>query len=110
MSALEDRLLCQIRAVKLPEPVRELRFNAQRRWKADFGWPEHRLLVEVEGGTFMRGGGRHNRGAGMSKDASKYNAAVLGGWRLLRFTPDMIRDGSALATLETALGQNLEAR
>lgn len=103
MSALEETLLFQIRAVKLPEPVREFRFAPPRRWRADLAWPEQRLLLECEGGTFVRG--RHSRPIGMRKDAEKYNAAVLLGFRLLRVTADMVRDGSALMTVEAAFGR-----
>lgn len=103
MSALEDRLVLELRAAGLPTPVREFRFHPTRRWRADLAWPDLRLIVEVEGGTFLRTPGRHNRPIGMRKDAEKYNAAVLLGYRLLRVTSDMIRDGSALAVIEAAV-------
>ena len=41
----------QIRAVGLPPPVTEYRFHPERRWRADFAWPEKKLLVEVDGGV-----------------------------------------------------------
>lgn len=69
-------------------PVREYTFAPPRRWRFDFAWPEARVAVEVEGGTWDRG--RHTRGAGYAGDCAKYNAAVLGGWRVLRFTSDML--------------------
>jgi very-short-patch-repair endonuclease len=46
------------------------------------------LAVEVEGGMWTRG--RHVRGEGYEGDCEKYNAAVLGGWRVLRFTTGML--------------------
>lgn len=102
MSALEDQLVWQLRAVGLPAPTRELRFAPPRRWRFDLAWPERQqVAVEVEGGTWVRG--RHSRGAGMRKDAEKYNAAMLAGWRVLRVTSDMIADGSAVAVIEQAL-------
>lgn len=101
MSHLEETLLLHIRAAQLPEPTREFRFHPTRKWRADLAWPDRRLLVEVEGGTFVSG--RHARGAGMRKDAEKYNEAVLAGYRLLRVTPDMVRDGSAFEVIERAL-------
>ena len=39
----------------------------------------------------------------MRKDAEKYNAATLQGWRVLRFTGDMVTDGSAVQVVEEAL-------
>lgn len=101
MSALEDTLFLHIVAAKLPRPVREFRFHLTRKWKVDFAWPPDWLIVEVEGGTWIQG--RHSRGAGMRNDAIKYNEAVLMGFRLLRVTADMIRDGSALEVIERAL-------
>jgi len=71
-----------------PQPVREYRFHQTRKWRFDFAWVRERVAVEVEGGTWDRG--RHTRGAGYAGDCAKYNAAVLGGWRVLRFTSDML--------------------
>lgn len=101
MSQLEDTLLLHIVAAKLPRPEREYRFHPVRKWRTDFAWVPQRLIVEVEGGTFVRG--RHSRPVGIRKDAEKYNEMALLGWRLLRVTPDMIRDGSALEVIERAL-------
>jgi very-short-patch-repair endonuclease len=47
---------------------------------------ESRTLIEIEGGIFLPGGGRHNRGSGYAKDAEKYLEAVLAGWTVLRLT------------------------
>ena len=79
----------------------EHRFSPPRRWRFDFAWPDRKLAVEVEGGTFI--GGRHTRGAAFEKDAEKYNEATLQGWRVLRVTPRMIADGRAMAMVERAL-------
>ena len=48
-SELEELLAFQMRAAGLPEPEREYRFHEKRRYRADFAWPDHRLLVEGEG-------------------------------------------------------------
>jgi hypothetical protein len=94
-SHLERFLLGQLSMMGAPEPVREFRFHPDRQWRADIAWPDRRLLVEVEGGVWMRGGGRHNRGEGYTADCRKYNAASVGGWILLRYTGDMIESGEA---------------
>jgi very-short-patch-repair endonuclease len=101
MSALEETLVLHIRAVGLPAPEREFYFAKPRRWRFDLCWPGRKVAAEIEGGTWVQG--RHSRGSGMRKDAEKYNAAALDGWRVLRFTADMIRDGSAISTLERAI-------
>ena len=106
-SHLEETLAWQIKAAGLPDPVREYHFAAQppykRKFRADFAYIEQRILIEVEGGTWSRG--RHTRPVGFEKDCEKYNLASLLGWRVLRFTGDMIEDGRALATIEGVFAQ-----
>lgn len=87
----------QCKALSLPEPEPEYRFAPPRRWRFDYCWPSHRLAVEVEGGIWT--GGRHTRGKGYLGDLEKYNRAVLDGWRVLRFTPSQVKDGTALNVL-----------
>lgn len=101
MSQLEEHLVFQIKALRLPTPEREYFFAKPRRWRFDLAWPPLMLSAEVEGGTWVNG--RHSRGSGMRKDAEKYNAAALAGWKVLRFTGDMVNDGTAVRTLEAAL-------
>ena len=101
MSRLEEQLVLHIRAARLPAPEREYVFAAPRRFRFDLAWPAQKLAVEVEGGTWVQG--RHGRGSGMRTDAEKYNLAALAGWRVLRVTTDMVRDGSALTWIERAL-------
>ena len=90
-----------MRALGFPEPTPEHRFDPSRRWRFDYAWLPQKLAVEVDGGTFI--GGRHSTGAGYRRDCEKLNAAAVAGWRVLRFTPEMLRDGSAIETLEEVL-------
>lgn len=83
---------CRIHGLK---PEREYRFHPKRRWRFDFAFPDTKLAVEVEGGTWANG--RHTRGAGYEKDLEKYNAAVLMGWRVLRYSTAMVMDGTAIS-------------
>lgn len=69
----------------LPAPVTEHRFDAVRRWRFDYAWPDRRVALEVEGGVWV--GGRHNRPAGFCKDLEKYSEAAAQGWRLIRCQP-----------------------
>jgi uncharacterized protein DUF559 len=88
LSGLAGRWLTRWRAHGGPEPMREWPVAAGRRWRFDFAWPNAKVAVEVDGGTFIRGG--HSRGKGQQRDAEKMNAATCLGWRVLRFTTDMI--------------------
>ena len=97
-SDLEEWLLRDIKAVGLPYPETEFHFHPTRKWRADFAWPQQRILVEVEGGSWVRG--RHSRAYGFEADCNKYNAAVELGWKLYRFTGSMIKSGEAIKLLE----------
>jgi very-short-patch-repair endonuclease len=96
-------LALQCAAAKLPAPVAEFRFAPPRKWRADFAWPAQRVLLEVDGGGWIPGGGRHSRGAGIEKDCEKTNAAAALGYRVLRVTPRMVKSGEALSAIEAVL-------
>jgi len=87
------------RAAGLPVPVPEYRFHPARKWRADYAWPMHLIIVEIEGGAWTQG--RHTRGAGYVGDMAKYNAATLLGYRVLRYTPQQL--GQAITDLRIAL-------
>ncbi len=95
VSPLEESFfgLCKLLMPDHPEPTRELTFAKPRRWRFDFAWPDKMLAVEIEGGTWSRGG--HNRGGVYQSNCDKYNAAILLGWRVLRFTGDDVRKAPA---------------
>jgi len=93
-----------MQAVKLPKPEIQYRFHPTRKWAFDFAWPAQKLYCEVEGGIFIRGGGRHNRAVGFEQDALKYAEAAILGWRGLRVTTGQVKSGVALNLLERALG------
>jgi very-short-patch-repair endonuclease len=80
-----------ILAPQLPTPVCEFRFDAQRAWRFDLCWPDKLLACELDGGRWQAGGGRHASDA----DYIKLNAAVLAGWRVLRFTTAQLRNDPA---------------
>jgi very-short-patch-repair endonuclease len=100
-SQLEETLALHMRAVGL-SPEREYRFHPVRKWRFDFAFPDQKIAVECEGGTWMKKGG-HTTGVGFEKDCYKYNRAALEGWAVLRFTGRMIVSGDALAHIEQAL-------
>jgi very-short-patch-repair endonuclease len=85
-SKLENQFLFLWRCLDGPPLEREYRFHPERKWRADFAHLPSRTLIEIEGGIFMRAGGRHSRGCGYAKDAEKYLEATLSGWRVIRLT------------------------
>lgn len=104
-SLLEEAFDGQLRSSEeIPPYVRQYRFAAHlgRRYASDFAWPEYRLLVEIEGGTFVRG--RHTTGAGFHGDCLKYNLAVRLGYQVIRGDTSMVRDGTLLETVAAVVG------
>lgn len=99
---LVDRLLLQIKAWRLPEPVTEHRFHPVRQWRLDIAWPDLRVGVEVDGITGGEGGG-HQRAAGFENDREKDLAARELGWDVLRVTGRLIASGIAIRSIEQAL-------
>ncbi len=103
---MEQALWIQIHAARLPVPLTEYAFAKAegRRYRFDFCWVEQKVAAECEGGTWVKGA--HSRGKHFESDAEKYNLAALLGYRVLRFTTDMVADGRALATIERALKES----
>lgn len=96
MSHLEDKLwntMMELGVQEFYDVKTEYRFHPTRRWRFDFAIPDIKLGIEAEGGTWIYG--RHSRATGFMKDCEKYNEASLLGWRVLRFTKDMIMDNRA---------------
>lgn len=60
-----------------------------RKFRFDAANPEKKIAIEIEGGLWNYG--RHNRPLGMEADMKKYNAAVLDGWKVLRYSPETLR-------------------
>ena len=87
-SKLEERFLFLWKFAKGPPLEREYRFDAKRRWRADFAQLEARVLIEIEGGIWING--RHNRAAGFNADLEKYLEAGMQGWRVFRLGPEQI--------------------
>lgn len=96
-----DIFLTQIRNHKLPRPELEFKFFTGRKWRFDLCWPDVDIAVEIEGGVFVNG--RHSRGKGFTEDIHKYNTAQFLGYRVYRFTPDMISDGHAIKFISQVL-------
>ena len=89
-SRLEAKFALYWRGLGGPALEREFRFHPERKWRADFAHVESRTLIEIEGGIYVDGGGRHNRGAGFIADAEKYLEAFLAGWSVVRLTSAQI--------------------
>src|SRR6185312_3510938 len=99
-SAAEDALAFQLQSSHLPFE-RQVQIHPDRRFRADFYIRAVRLVIEVEGGGFVNG--RHSRGKGIESDAEKSFYIARMPARLIRVTPDHIKDGRALKWIQEAL-------
>ena len=100
----EHLLAQQIEDAGLPTPQPQYHIympGASHPCRADFAWPERKLLVEVQGGQWSHGA--HTRGSGFEDDCRKYSQYALLGFRLMLITPDMISDGTAIEYLRKCL-------
>lgn len=105
---LEEMLWRRIMDAGLPEPQRQYYWaRPERMFRSDFAYPEARILLEVQGGIWAANPGRHNRGSGYEDDLRRSNIAVLLGYRLLAFSERMIKDGTAVQTIDKALAPAL---
>lgn len=102
----ENRLFEQIKQSGLPEPKRQWKIPEDNRFIFDFAYPDIKLVIEVDGGIWMKKGA-HNTGNAIIRDCKKNNRAVLSGYALLRFTTDRIESGEALNEIEMALKERM---
>ena len=102
MNALEEMFALQCEQAGLPTPLREYAAVPGRRFRWDFAWPDQRVLVELNGGTYAHMG--HSTGTGIARDYEKSNLAVLAGWKAFAFDRRMVEAGTALDVTAKALG------
>ncbi|WP_224963698.1 endonuclease domain-containing protein [Acinetobacter guillouiae] len=97
----ESTLANQLRVLKISFE-QEYKFDPKRKWRADFHIMGKKILIEVEGGIWS--GGRHTRGKGYIGDMEKYNAAVVMGYQVLRFSTQQVKSGLAVQQIEMMVG------
>lgn len=69
---------------------REVEFHPTKKWRFDIAVPSLMLCIEYEG-IFSKKS-RHTNVKGYTEDATKYNAATLLGWKVLRYTAKNYKD------------------
>jgi len=101
----EDFFKFHIKVAGLPKPMGQFKFaqSIGRRWSVDFAWPTQKIVVEIEGGIWRRGGGAHTHPMNVLRDIEKYNALALMGYRLFRFSDRELKDGSAIEMMKKVL-------
>lgn len=121
MSRGEETLALHLQADRITGWVREYRFAAEAvggtgkgvrgrlersglsDYRFDFAWPEQKIAVEVDGGTWRKGA--HSSGAGIARDRMKDESALRLGWTVYRCTTEMVLWGRAVETIAILLAQ-----
>lgn len=93
----------QLHYAKLPAPEAEHQFHPTRKWRFDWAWPELKVAVEYQGGTFQDRRTGHSTVKGLSNDYEKLTEAALLGWRVILITSGTVRSGQALQWAERAI-------
>ncbi len=93
MTAPESEFELQLRASNVPFE-REFMAIPGRRYRWDFRIADTRYLVEIQGGTWIKGG--HSTGAGIQRDCTKAQLAVAYGWIPVPFTSQDVHDCTAI--------------
>lgn len=94
--------MVQVESLGLPKPLKQVRLIPGRKFLHDFAWPDAKVAVEINGGTWNPKMA-HSGGAGYERDCEKQFLAVLNGWWPLNFTGPMVRDGRAAEMTERLL-------
>jgi very-short-patch-repair endonuclease len=104
-SKAEDKLFAQIAdSGTIPVPERQYKALEKRRFKWDFAWIEQKLLVEIQGGTWVKAQFGHTSGVGYRRDCFKNDLATAVGWNVMQFTTDMVDYKEALQLLQVFFG------
>jgi very-short-patch-repair endonuclease len=69
-----------------PNYETEYYFDPERDWRFDFAWSFCKVAVELDGGRWAAGGGKHATAA----DYWKIAHATAAGWLVLRFSSECI--------------------
>lgn len=104
----QDLFLEQCRAHHLPTAVRDYRFakaSTGRQFEADAAFLEFKLIVEIQGGIWMPGGGAHSRPMNIERDVEKQQFALVLGWSLLPVTPKDVRKLHAIELTRMVLAR-----
>lgn len=78
----------------VPPLETQIPFSPARQYRLDFGFPEFRVGVEIQGGIFTRKGG-HSSISGLIRDYEKLRECALCWWAVLPFDTATLRKNPA---------------
>lgn len=112
-SAAEELLALHLKADKIAFE-REAQIIPNRAFRFDFRCYGFRVkptvvmaakevLVEVNGGVWLKGKSGHSSGVGITRDCEKLSLAAVHGYRTIVCTPEQVKSGKAVAWIKAAL-------
>ena len=106
MSKAEETLALHLDADKIYY-VREINCIPYRKFRFDFLCrnlkKDSDVLVEVQGGVWLKGKSGHSSGTGITRDCEKLSLAAVHGYRCIVVTPAQIKSGKAINWIKQAL-------
>jgi len=98
MSDLEDTFAFQLKTAGIEFEQQVKGLIPGRQFVMDFFFCDAKLIVEINGGTWMKKSG-HNTAQGIQRDYEKSNAAQLHGFTYLQYTKRELDNLTALDTV-----------
>lgn len=95
----QEIFLAQCIAHHLPPAIPNHQFAKHRtgkKFEGDAVFLPYKLIVEIQGGIWMRGGGAHSRPMNIERDVEKQQHALVLGFALLPVTPKDVKNGRAI--------------
>lgn len=68
----------------------DYKFLDDRKYRGDFVHPESKVIIEIQGGIWIKGG--HSTGRGIQRDCEKFCLAASRGWVVFPLTSEMITE------------------
>jgi len=122
-SALEDEFLVRfcLRHPDLTEPEQEfeeiepwlthleyrksVESSRCRKWRADFCWPQEKVIVELQGGVWFKGQSGHGNAKGLLRDYAKAVTAQAAGWLFFPLAAPHVKEDRYLDLIANAIRQ-----
>jgi hypothetical protein len=100
--------MIQCLGLKMPPMLAQWRFTnskhpnaASHKWRCDFVFLEYFVMVEIDGGIWIKGA--HGHPTDIIRNMRKQNDAMLLGYTVLRFTPAEVKSGHAVTFTQQVL-------
>jgi len=75
-------------------------FSTERLYRLDYAFPEYKIGLEVDGGTWSKERSGHSSGTGLARDREKSTLLATLGWALIRVTPQELMTAKIIETIK----------